>query len=99
MRLLISRFIAVLLLAIPGVAATYGFLAMKNAIFDYFSAFGNDLINPSFGWIRFIIGAILFLAGIAFIGGWIFFRDRKRNYLSSRFKPKRPRPPRPDQSS
>lgn len=99
MRLMISRFIAILLLAIPGVAATYGFLAMKNAIFDYFSDFGNDQITPAFGWIRFIVGAFLFLAGIAFIGGWIFFRDRKRNYLSSRFKPKRPRPPKSGSTS
>jgi len=97
MKLLVSRFIAILLLVIPGIAATYGFLAMKEALFVYFSEFGNDQLSPVFNWLKFIIGAVLFLAGIGFIGGWIFFRDRKKNYLSSRFKPKRPRPTKPDQ--
>jgi hypothetical protein len=91
-----SRFIAVLLLVIPGISATYGFLAIKNALFDYFTQFGNDDVAPAFGWGGFIIGLILFLAGIGFIGGWIFFRDRKHNYVAPRFKEKKPRPPRPE---
>ena len=94
MKLVISRFVAVLLLVIPGVAATYGFLLVKNAIFDYFAGFGAERA-PDFGWLRFLLGLALFLGGVAFIAGWIFFRDRKRNYVAPRFKPKRPRPPRP----
>jgi hypothetical protein len=89
MRLLISRIIAILLLVIPGLIATYGFLTMKNAIFDSFGP-------AAFPWLRFIAGFIMFGAGVAFLGGWTFYRDRKRNYLSSRFRPKkqnrRPRP-------
>jgi len=93
-KLVISRLIAVLLLVIPGVAAAYGFLLMKDAVFDYFAQLGNvELTNPHFAWLRFAIGFVVFLCGVAFIGGWIFFRDRKHNYLSSRFRPKRPRPP------
>ncbi|MFC5701016.1 DUF2627 domain-containing protein [Cohnella faecalis] len=95
MKIIISRLIAVLLLVIPGIAAAYGFLLMKDAIFDYFADMGNvDLPNPDFAWATFVIGFIVFLIGVGFIGGWIFYRDRKHNYLSSRFRPKRPRPPR-----
>jgi hypothetical protein len=97
-RLILSRLIAVMLLVLPGIAATYGFLRMKNALFDYFAAMGNVGLTPTFEWGSFILGLILFVFGVSFIGGWIFFRDRKHNYLSSRFRPKRPRPPRNEES-
>ncbi len=79
-----QRFVAVILLAIPGLAAAYGFLLMKNAIFD-------SLGPPTFPWLSFAFGFILFGLGVGFIGGWIFFRDRKRNYLAPRFQKKRRR--------
>jgi hypothetical protein len=95
MKLILQRLIAILLLVIPGLGAAYGFLLMKDALFDYFAQMGGvDAAAPNFSWTSFIIGAILFLIGISFIGGWTFFRDRKRNYLSSRFRPSKPRPPR-----
>lgn len=95
MKLILSRLLAVVLLVVPGIGAAYGFLLMKNSLFDYFADMGNmALQTPSFAWGYFIIGFILFFAGISFIGGWIFFRDRKRNYLAPRFRPKRPRPAR-----
>ncbi|GIQ66711.1 hypothetical protein PACILC2_52790 [Paenibacillus cisolokensis] len=72
MKMVISRFIAVLLLVIPGIAACYGFLKMKNAVFHYFSQFGNDSIQPAFDWLPFLLGFVLFFLGIGFIGGWIF---------------------------
>jgi hypothetical protein len=80
------RFIAVLMLVIPGAMATYGFLAMKDA---WFAQFAAAEANPHILWGKFVIGLILFLAGVAFIGGWTFFRDRKRNYVAPRFKAKR----------
>ncbi|WP_123040888.1 DUF2627 domain-containing protein [Cohnella candidum] len=99
MKLILSRLIAILLLVIPGIAAAYGFLLMKDALFNYFADMGNvDLQTPSFAWGSFILGFILFLLGVSFIGGWIFFRDKKHNYLSSRFRPKRPRPPRREEA-
>jgi len=98
-KLVLSRLLAILLLVIPGLGAAYGFLLMKDALFDYFADMGNvNLQTPSFAWGSFILGFFLFLLGIGFIGGWIFFRDRKHNYLSSRFRPKRPRPPRPEKA-
>ncbi|WP_027093741.1 DUF2627 domain-containing protein [Cohnella thermotolerans] len=94
MKLVISRLIAILLLVVPGLAAAYGFLLMKDALFDYFAQLGNvELTTPKFAWLSFAIGFVLFILGVGFIGGWIFFRDRKHNYLSSRFRPKRQRPP------
>ncbi|MFD0670515.1 DUF2627 domain-containing protein [Cohnella sp. GCM10027633] len=93
MKLILQRLIAILLLVIPGLGAAYGFLLMKDALFDYFADMGDVTLTPDFAWGSFILGAFLFLIGIAFIGGWVFYRDRKRNYLSPRFRPKRP--PRP----
>ncbi|MCE5173589.1 DUF2627 domain-containing protein [Paenibacillus profundus] len=89
----ITRFIAILLLVLPGIAATYGFLVMKNVIFQYIADKGNDAIaNPAFGWLSLLGGLVLFLIGAGFIGGWIFYRDRKRNYVAARFRKKRPKP-------
>lgn len=76
-----ARFIAILLLVIPGFAATYGFLTMKNAVFESFGP-------APFPWLKFVIGLVLFILGIAFIAGWIFYRDRKRNYVAPRFREK-----------
>jgi hypothetical protein len=93
MNVIVQRLIAILLLVIPGLAAAYGFLRMKDALFNYFADLGDVSLTPDFAWGSFILGALLFLFGIAFIGGWVFYRDRKRNYLSPRFRPKRtPRP-------
>lgn len=92
-KLIAARLIAVLLLVIPGFAATYGFLEIKNAIFDYVAAHGDDeIIKPTFGWLKLIKGLIFFGCGAGFIGGWIFYRDKKRNYVAPRFRKKRPRP-------
>jgi hypothetical protein len=66
------RFIAVLLLAIPGVLAAYGIKLMRDSLF-------NEFISIFFHVsIQFIVGLILFIGGIAFIGGFIVHRDRKR---------------------
>jgi len=82
----IGRFIAAIILVIPGVSATYGFLAMKDAIF---AQFGPPETNPHFLWGKFLLGLVLFAIGVAFIAGWIFFRDRKRNYVAPRFRANR----------
>lgn len=95
MKLVISRFIAILFLVVPGILACFGFLKMKDSLFLYFSEFGNDAVTPYFQWLTFLFGLVMFGAGAGFIGGWIFFRDRKRNYVAPRFKEKRPRPPKP----
>ena len=40
MKMLISRFIAILILVIPGFMAMKGFLMMKDAVFIYFRSWG-----------------------------------------------------------
>ena len=91
MKLLITRIIAILLLVIPGLIAAYGFLEVKNAIFHYFAAVGDNGSQASFPIWQFIKGLILFFVFAGFIAGWTFYRDRKRNYLAPRFMPKKPR--------
>ncbi|RCX23168.1 uncharacterized protein DUF2627 [Fontibacillus phaseoli] len=87
MKLMISRFIAVIILVIPGIAAMTGFLKMKDALFLYLSQHGDETLTAvSFDWLNFLVGLLLFAVGIGFLGGWIFFRDRKRNYAGPRKK-------------
>lgn len=95
MKLIISRFIAILILVIPGLMAMKGFLLMKDAVFAYYSLHGDaSVIHPSFELGYFLLGLVLFLIGMSFLGGWILYRDRKRNYVGPRFKEKRkPKPP------
>ena len=90
MKLMISRFIAIIVLIIPGFMAMKGFLLMKDALFSYLAVHGDDRVaNPSFEWLSFGGGLLLFVLGVSFLGGWILFRDRKRNYVGPRFKEKR----------
>jgi len=87
MKLKLSRVIAILLIVIPGILSTYGFILMKEAFFAQF--------EPTIGhflWGKLILGLFLFILGIFFLGGWILFRDRKRNYVVPRFKEKRKQP-------
>lgn len=89
MKLMISRFIAILILVIPGLLAMTGFLMMKDDVFNYISMHGDDTATPDFAWLHFGGGLLLFLAGMSFLGGWILTRDRKKNYVGPRFKEKR----------
>lgn len=86
MKALTGRIIAALLLVVPGLAATYGFLLMKDA---FFAQFGAPETDPHIDWVRLILGFLLFAIGVTFIGGWTFYRDRKRNYVAPRFRANR----------
>ncbi|WP_334071666.1 DUF2627 domain-containing protein [Paenibacillus sp. A14] len=93
MKLMLSRFLAIVILVIPGVAAMTGFLKMKDALFIYMSQHGDDsLTQVSFDWLNFTVGLLLFVLGIGFLGGWIYFRDRKRNYAGPRKKARQAAP-------
>lgn len=69
------RLIAVLILLIPGVFAAYGIKLMRDTIFNEFNPI---FINIG---IQFVIGLLIFVLGLAFIGGFIVHRDRKRNLV------------------
>ena len=73
----LSSFFALLILVIPGAMAVYGWTMMRDAIF---STFGE-----SFEWLHFILGLFLFIISLAFVGGFIFYRDKKRKKVQKRF--------------
>lgn len=75
-----ARIIAFLILLIPGILAAIGIKLMRDTLFDEF--------NPIFihTGIQFVIGLILTVAGLAFIGGFIVHRDRKKNLIQKKGK-------------
>ncbi|GGE37673.1 hypothetical protein GCM10011391_15630 [Pullulanibacillus camelliae] len=76
-----TRFIALIIILLPIAAAVIGVKLMRDTFFDIVHAPFSHL------WSQFIGGLLLFILGIAFVGGWIFYRDRKRNYVADRFHP------------
>jgi len=70
------RIIAATLLLIPGVIAAFGIKLMRDTLFDDFYPI---LLTKG---IQFIVGLILFVGGIAFLGGYIYHRDRKRQRIN-----------------
>ncbi len=77
-----GRFIALMILVIPAIIAGYGIKLMRDTVFQ--------ILHFPFGHLslQFIAGLILCIAGIAFIGGFIFHRDRKNNKIAPRFQRK-----------
>ncbi|MBS4173407.1 DUF2627 domain-containing protein [Bacillus sp. FJAT-49736] len=73
------RLIALLILLIPGALAAYGIKLMRDMLFG--------ILQPPFPylWLQFLVGFILFIAGLGFVAGFIFYRDRKRNKVQNRF--------------
>lgn len=66
------RIIALIILIIPGVFAAFGIKLMRDALFLQISPL---LFNAG---LQFIVGLILFIAGVGFIGGYVVHRDRKK---------------------
>ncbi|AMA73692.1 MULTISPECIES: DUF2627 domain-containing protein [Aneurinibacillus] len=78
------RFVAVFIVyIIPGAVAAYGFKMMRDTLYLYFDpAIHTFLIG------KFMLGFVLFVLGIAFIGGFILHTDRKKNLVQPRFRKK-----------
>lgn len=72
------RLIAFAILLIPGVIAAFGIKLMRDSLF---SEFYPILFNVE---IQFIVGLLLFILGLGFIGGFIVYRDRKKNKITRR---------------
>lgn len=69
------RFLAVLVLFIPGIIGAFGIKLMRDALFsEVYTIFVTE-------GIQFVIGLIFFISGLAFIGGFIYHRDKKRNLV------------------
>ncbi|WP_284140347.1 DUF2627 domain-containing protein [Virgibacillus sp. LDC-1] len=67
-----GRIIAVLLLVIPGIFSAIGIKLMRDALFNEFTPLFIHI------GVQFTVGVLLFLFGLAFIGGFIIHRDRKK---------------------
>ncbi|MBS4194604.1 DUF2627 domain-containing protein [Lederbergia citri] len=75
-----GRFIALLLLLIPGILSGYGIKLMRDMLF-------GKLLTPfPYLWLQFLAGLIFFVLGLGFIAGFVLHRDRKRNKVQERFK-------------
>ncbi|MYL19714.1 DUF2627 family protein [Halobacillus litoralis] len=74
------RLIALLLLVTPGLVAVYGIKLIRDALFGEF----HDLYFHIA--VQGLAGVLFFAGGLAFIGGFILHRDRKRNLTKGRFK-------------
>lgn len=74
------RFIAFLILFIPGALAAYGIKIMRDMLF------GISQFPYSALWVQFLAGLIFCLGGIGFIAGFVLHRDRKKNKVQNRFK-------------
>ncbi|WP_299088104.1 DUF2627 domain-containing protein [uncultured Metabacillus sp.] len=74
-----SRIIALIIMVIPGALAAYGIKLMRDMTFG--------ILQPPIPnlFLQFILGLILFLGGLSFVAGFIFYRDRKRNKVQKRF--------------
>ncbi|WP_163537726.1 DUF2627 domain-containing protein [Gracilibacillus sp. YIM 98692] len=69
------RIIAFIILVLPAIFATYGIKLMRDAFFGELTFIFFHVI------IQFIVGLILFIGGLCFIGGFILHRDRKRKLV------------------
>jgi hypothetical protein len=75
-----NRILALILLLIPGFLAALGVKLMRDTVFGILQR------TFPFLWLQFLIGLLLLLIGLWFIGGFILHRDRKRNKVQSRFQ-------------
>ncbi|HEY9578098.1 MAG TPA: DUF2627 domain-containing protein [Pseudobacillus sp.] len=76
------RLLALLVLVIPGFLAGLGIKLMRDMLFG--------VLQPPFPflWLQFLVGLVLFVGGLGFVAGFIFYRDRKNNKVQNRFKDK-----------
>ncbi|MFD1428093.1 hypothetical protein JOD24_001743 [Kroppenstedtia sanguinis] len=80
--MLYQRLLALVLLCIPGVAGVYGWTLMKNVIFE-------TLAGKPFAWLPFLGGLLLFVLGMLFIAGFLFYRESKRNNVQPMLLPRK----------
>ncbi|MBA4600928.1 DUF2627 family protein [Thermoactinomyces sp. AMNI-1] len=69
-----ERILAILIVCIPGLFAVYGWKWMRNLLHDFFA-------GKPFAWLPFLGSLLLFLTGIAVIGSFIYYRDKKRHRI------------------
>lgn len=75
-----GRFIAFIILFIPGVLAAMGIKYMRDMLFGILHFPFPSLL------MQFILGFIFMVGGIGFIAGFVLHRDRKRKKVQKRFQ-------------
>lgn len=75
-----GRFIAFIILFIPGVLAAMGIKYMRDMMFGILHFPFPSLL------LQFILGFIIMVGGIGFIAGFVLHRDRKRKKVQKRFQ-------------
>jgi hypothetical protein len=75
-----QRFIALMILVVPGFIAGYGIKLMRDIFFK--------ILHQPFPslWIQFAAGLLFLILGVGFIAGFVLYRDRKNNKVAPRFK-------------
>jgi predicted membrane protein len=79
--MLVRLFALIIIYVIPGAIAAYGFKLMRDTLYLYF-----DPNIHTFQTGQFLFGAVLFIVGVSFIGGYILHKDRKRRLVQPRFR-------------
>ncbi|CEE01978.1 MULTISPECIES: DUF2627 domain-containing protein [Bacillaceae] len=73
-----GRVFAFFLAAIPISLSVIGVKLIRDSLFQI-------IYWPfAFPWLQTIVGIVLFLLGLSFIGGFIYHRDKKRNKVTKR---------------
>ncbi|SHE45240.1 Protein of unknown function [Seinonella peptonophila] len=77
MKPIYQRIFAILLLCLPAVIGIYGWKILRDAVFDLFA-------GQPVSWLKIGGGSLCLLFALYVIGGFIFYRDKKRNKIDPR---------------
>ncbi|QTD41738.1 DUF2627 domain-containing protein [Sporosarcina sp. Te-1] len=78
-----ARLAAFIVLLVPGLMAAFGIKLMRDSLFGV-------LFSPfPFIWLQFLIGFLLFAAGLGFFAGFLLRRDRRKGRVQEKFQEKR----------
>ena len=76
-----QRLFALLLLCIPGAIGIYGWTWMRDVFFDYMGGEGFNILS-------FLGGLAMFLIALTFLGGFLYYRDEKKNLIQPKLRRK-----------
>ena len=80
-----ARLAAFIVLLIPGASAAGGIKLMRDSLYGI--VFSPFMVS----WLQFLVGFLLFAAGLGFFAGFLLRRDQKNGRVQERFmKKKRP---------
>lgn len=75
-----QKIVALLIMVIPAAIAGFGIKLMRDAFYQFFNPDLSEL-----AWVKLLLGFVLFVLPVIFIGGFILHHDRKRNRVQPRF--------------